>query len=377
MLLLIFLSLQKKGSMRTNYYDDDFKRARWDCLDRLLSDGIPRTMDTLIRLTKKELAKVIGNSRFSISTATFRNDIDEFRSALEKAGKGDMLVRERYVAINGEVNSDRRKRTYCYREKGFRAMGYLNNGMTNGEFRNLKKAIEKMAGALDERVFTEIEFTLLSRIEADYKKGINRVQYEDNKWLKGREYRPVIYRAIREQKILHIVYQSFGGRETTFDIHPYLLKQYNDRWYVFGLKEGTDNPYWIVPLDRIVKEPVDKGQYIETCPVDYLQYFNNIVGVSKSKKDRPRPIMIKIDDIDAWGRITTKPLPSQREIEPFDKTAGYGRISLNLIVNEELLSKIRSWGEHVVIESPQFVRKRMRDTLCKMLSMYSEQSQKL
>lgn len=369
--------MQKKGSMRTNYYDDDFKRARWDCLDRLLSDGIPRTMDTLIHLTKKELAKVIGNSRFSISTATFRNDIDEFRSALEKAGKGDMLVRERYVAINGEVNSDRRKRTYCYREKGFRAMGYLNNGMTNGEFRNLKKAIEKMAGALDERVFTEIEFTLLSRIEADYKKGINRVQYEDNKWLKGREYRPVIYRAIREQKILHIVYQSFGGRETTFDIHPYLLKQYNDRWYVFGLKEGTDNPYWIVPLDRIVKEPVDKGQYIETCPVDYLQYFNDIVGVSKSKKDRPRHIMIKIDDIDAWGRITTKPLPSQREIEPFDKTAGYGRISLNLIVNEELLSKIRSWGEHVVIESPQFVRKRMRDTLCKMLSMYSEQSQKL
>ena len=127
MLLLIFLSLQKKGSMRTNYYADDFKRARWDCLDRLLSDGIPRTMDTLIRLTKNELAKVIGNSRFSISTATFRNDIDEFRSALEKAGKGDMLVRERYVAINGEVNSDRRKRTYCYREKGFRAMGYLNN----------------------------------------------------------------------------------------------------------------------------------------------------------------------------------------------------------------------------------------------------------
>ena len=271
--------MQKKGSMRTNYYADDFKRARWDCLDRLLSDGIPRTMDTLIRLTNNELAKVIGNSRFSISTATFRNDIDEFRSALEKAGKGDMLVRERYVAINSEVNSDRRKRTYCYREKGFRAMGYLNNGMTNGEFRNLKKAIEKMAGALDERVFAEIEFTLLSRIEADYKKGINRVQYEDNKWLKGREYRPVIYRAIREQKILHIVYQSFGGRETTFDIHPYLLKQYNDRWYVFGLKEGTDNPYWIVPLDRIIKEPVDKGQYIETCPVDYLQYFNDIVGV--------------------------------------------------------------------------------------------------
>ena len=361
----------KKRYMKA-YYDDDFKRARWDCLDKLLSDGIPRTMDSLIRLTKIELAKVIGNSRFSISPATFRNDIDEFRTALEKAGKGDMLVRNRYVAPDINGKQDRRKRTYCYKEKGFRAMGYLNNGMTNGEFRNLKKAIEKLAGTLDDRVFSEIQFTLLSRIEADYQKGINRVQYEDNKWLKGREYRPLIYRAIREQKILHFIYQTFGGTKVSFDLHPYLLKQYNDRWYVFGLKDGTDNPYWVVPLDRIIKEPLEKGSYTETCPPDYTKYFDDIVGVSKKKKDRTSSVVIKIDDIDAWGRITTKPLPSQREIEPFDRATGYGRIALNLIVNEELLSKIRAWGEHVVIESPQWVRKKMSITLKKMVSMYSE-----
>ncbi|MBQ5936034.1 MAG: WYL domain-containing protein [Bacteroidales bacterium] len=352
--------------MGTNHNEDEYKDRRWRVLDQLLSEGKPRT--------KEEIIQELGRHRLFVSNDTFRKDIDQFRIALEKVGLGEMLLREKGGTVKEDGSPDLRKKTYRYKTKGFKAIGYLNYGMTNGEYNKLKKAIEKLRSLMDDEVFDEVEFALLSRIEADYKKGVNRVEYEDNKWLKGREFRPLIYQAIRDKRALRIEYETFKGKKESFVFHPYLLKQYNDRWYAFGSKEGVNNPYWVVPLDRITNRPTSAGKYTEACPPNYLEYFDNIVGISKTKKAAVQHIVIRIDDIEAWGRISTKPLPTQKEIQPFDLKSGNGRISLDLIPNEELFSKIRSWGEYVEVESPTDVRNRVVNTLKQMLAIYSTES---
>ena len=352
--------------MSTNHNEDEYKDRRWRVLDQLLSEGKPRT--------KEEIIQELGRHRLFVSNDTFRKDIDQFRIALEKVGLGEMLLREKGGTVKEDGSPDLRKKTYRYKTKGFKAIGYLNYGMTNGEYNKLKKAIEKLRSLMDDEVFDEVEFALLSRIEADYKKGVNRVEYEDNKWLKGREFRPLIYQAIRDKRALRIEYETFKGKKESFVFYPYLLKQYNDRWYAFGSKEGVNNPYWVVPLDRITNRPTSAGKYTEVCPPNYLEYFDNIVGISKTKKAAVQHIVIRIDDIEAWGRISTTPLPTQKEIQPFDLKSGNGRISLDLIPNEELFSKIRSWGEYVEVESPTDVRNRVVNTLKQMLAIYSTES---
>lgn len=343
------------------------KLARWAFLDQLLSRGV--------FMSQKEIMEAYhGNPSTHISPASdkdsiqrlylpsLRKDLDKFKSTLEKEGKRDMLECAR-------AEDDHRKLSYRYREPGFTVMPYLTGGMTDVEYRSLVGAINKLQGVLSPATFEEVRFAVQSRMETDYEKGPVYVDYEDNRRLKGREYRPLMYRAITEKRSLHIQYRKFNGAELEFDFHPYLLKQYNERWFVFGRKKGSHDPYTSIPLDRILSVKAD-GDYSEDRPEGYLDYFQHRVGVSREKGESIRHIVIRISDEGAWGRVTTKPLPTQAVDLEYDRSRGYGLICLDIVPNIELYAKILSWGEGVEIISDETVRNRFISLLKKIAKQY-------
>jgi transcriptional regulator with XRE-family HTH domain len=58
-----------------------------------------------------------------------------------------------------------------------------------------------------------------------------------------REYIGDIYNAIVNQRVLRITYKPFTtNKELTFEIHPYHLKQFNNRWFLFGLNNEYLKP---------------------------------------------------------------------------------------------------------------------------------------
>lgn len=316
------------------------KEHRWEILDGLLANGTPMSQHEIFDAYKN--AGLVSNvdSGFLYS---FQKDIAFFKAQLKKAGLPDMLVVDR---VNEGV--DKRFRLYYYKVPGTK-MEYITGGMTDSEYRNLVNAIAKLRGAVSEETFQEIRFALQSRVEADYQKA-PYVDYEDNRRLKGREYRPLFYKAIVEKQILHIHYRTFKGAEFEYDFHPYLLKQYNERWFVFGLREKTRRIYTCVPLDRLETRPLVVGSYKEQIPEDYMEYFKFRVGVSNSPKESVRHIELSIHDIDTWGRITTKPFPSQQIVSPFDEDSQTGVVSLDIIPNKEFFMKVLSLGDGVKIE---------------------------
>lgn len=345
------------------------KLARWAFLDQLLSKGV--------FMSQKEIMEAYhGNPSTHISPASdkdsiqrlylpsLRKDLDKFKSTLEKEGKRDMLECAR-------AEDDHRKLSYRYRESGFTVMPYLTGGMTDVEYRSLVGAINKLQGVLSPATFEEVRFAVQSRMETDYEKGPVYVDYEDNRRLKGREYRPLMYRAITEKRSLHILYRKFNGSELEYDFHPFLLKQYNERWFVFGRRKGNRDPYTSIPLDRIVSVKED-GVYPEDRPVDYMDYFNVRVGVSRSKGESPRHIVVRVTDEDAWGRITTKPLPTQKVVDEYDKHLHYGVICLDIIPNIEFYTKILSWGIGVEIMEDEVARTEFVSLLKKISGNYPE-----
>ena len=365
MYFIVFTSMTSKQN----------KETRWRLLDSILAKGEPLSQEQIFAIYREKKIKVKGNDYLP----SLRKDLDIFKKALKAIDKENMLVVGRGALPKvADSGLDHRTRTYYYREKGFSVIPYLTDGMTDYEFRNLIVAINRLKGTLSEQTFEEVRFAIQSRIEADYQKGPVIVDYEDNRRLKGREYLPAFYSAIKEKQSLHIEYQTFKGKAFGFEFHPYLLKQYNERWFVFGLRPDKKNPYTIVPLDRLTKMPRVIGYYIEDRPADYLSYFENIVGVSKDWKANAKDLkhfIIRISDIEAWGRITTKPLPTQTIVTPFDEKEGYGRISLDVYPNNELFSKILSWGEAVEIESSDDgydVRKKMVAMIKRISEQYSE-----
>jgi hypothetical protein len=80
-------------------------------------------------------------------------------------------------------------------------------------------------------------------------------------------------------------------KPVNYKMNPYFLKQYNKRWFLFGLN-SFDKLLYTLPLDRIKKIDITKDDYIENTIVNFSEYFEDIIGVSRRLEDNP--IKIKL-----------------------------------------------------------------------------------
>lgn len=343
------------------------KEKRWRFLDSLLAKGVPMSPNEIfmeyahhpdkdinisVKVDPSKMSQEQLSKKLEQFLPSFRKDITLFKKALKKNGKPEMLKVIRGASKRKESDEpDNRFKQFCYSQKGFSIMPWLDEGLSAYEYKLVQGAINRLKGHISDKDFLEVQFAALSRIESDYSLGLNCVDFEDNSKLKGREYRPLIFEAIRKHQILEITYEPFGKEPFTFDFHPYLLKQYNERWYLFCYFPQGDIQYFCMALDRIVCPPVVKGTFPEEIPAGYRDRFKDIIGVYRNENDRPKTIMIGVKEINAWGRVVTKPLNTLTVVEEFDKEKNYGRVALNVVPNTEMYLKILGLGEHVEIET--------------------------
>jgi predicted DNA-binding transcriptional regulator YafY len=198
------------------------------------------------------------------------------------------------------------------------------------------------------------------------------IEFDQNQYLKGLEHISPIYTAILNQQTLNLVYQSFKSNESqTFIFHPYYLKQYNNRWYVWGMNHDTQ---WIMnlALDRITEIKEGKTKYTKNKEIDFAEYFEDIIGVTKNKEDEPEKIILKISQ-DLFPYIETKPLHGSQKI--IQRETSFTIISLELIPNYELESLILSYGPGMIILEPKTLKDNLLAKIEKMKTNYSETMQ--
>lgn len=94
------------------------------------------------------------------------------------------------------------------------------------------------------------------RLEDTFKlKGdsVPSVSFEQNPYLRGLDHFTSLFNAIQNQQALQITYQGFKQDATTHDvIHPWYLKQYNNRWFLFG-RNSTHQSLSNLAIDRIIE----------------------------------------------------------------------------------------------------------------------------
>src|SRR5690606_9565229 len=90
--------------------------------------------------------------------------------------------------------------------------------------------------------------------------------YDKNEAYEGLRYLKPIFLAIKNKDVLKIKFQGFGDIEPQeYFFHPYVLKQYNQRWFVFGYNETAQINQWSIPLDeRLQHFEVDKDAKLKT-----------------------------------------------------------------------------------------------------------------
>lgn len=197
------------------------------------------------------------------------------------------------------------------------------------------------------------------------------VAFDENPYVEGMKYYRAVYSAIVKKQVLEIKYQSFKKPEPfTYTIHPYFLKQYNNRWFLFGWYEDW-NEITNIPLDRITDLKHVSRPYRENKDVDFNQFFREIIGVSFPKGAELTEIHLWVDR-QQWPYIKTKPLhASQRVVQ--ENEDGSAEIAIEVIPNFELESRILAQGMHMKVLSPEIFRERIHAQVKQALWNYESE----
>lgn len=194
------------------------------------------------------------------------------------------------------------------------------------------------------------------------------IEFEQNFFLKGLEFINPCYHAILYKKTLNILYRGFEMEAArTFSIHPYYLKEYNNRWYLFGVND-EDGMLLNLPLDRIADITDCKTEYIPNTSIDFDEYFEDIIGVTLYKDKPVETITLKIEN-ELYNYISTKPIHGSQKLKEKGQTHTW--ITLKLIPNYELESWILFYGQKLEVVSPEFLREKIKTRVMQMAEHYS------
>jgi predicted DNA-binding transcriptional regulator YafY len=167
--------------------------------------------------------------------------------------------------------------------------------------------------------------------------------------------------------VLCIQYQPFHSDEASeLIIHPYYLKQYNNRWFLFGLNSKYGKIFNLA-LDRIIAVREENILFIENTLCDFNEYFDDIVGVTRLEESAVTEILLSFD-LKTAPYIISKPLHGSQKIK--SRTDQELVISIEVSPNYELESALLAFGEKVKVLEPESFRTLIAGRLKAAVSMY-------
>ena len=203
-------------------------------------------------------------------------------------------------------------------------------------------------------------FAWLDRLKADAEVRSHRqiISFSNNPYLKNSNLLGTLFDYISNKVVIRLSYHTFSDETIrSIDFHPYLLKQYNDRWYLLGAAD-SDKKILHFALDRInAVDPFPEKHY-EKCPEDLADRFEDIVGVTLYE-DRPvEHILCWVSDA-SKGYVDTKPvhgsytpLKGEKDLQlrtEYPQFQGGLFFTLDCINNFELIRELTSFGADLIV----------------------------
>lgn len=212
------------------------------------------------------------------------------------------------------------------------------------------------------------------------------ISFSVNNYLRNSNFLGGLFSAISARTVLDVHYRKFSAsKPTVLRVSPYLLKQYNDRWYLIGTPSGDDvnpyNPDFLVnlPLDRIESYECRPEALFHGCQVDLDAHFDDIVGVTYEKGKAIETILLAMSP-ESVDYIRTKPmhpsqieLPSSEQLRLHEKYPSLGShvfFTLECVLNYELVSLLRGYGKNIVVLGPDSLRTEFVNDLLSQIKNY-------
>lgn len=209
-------------------------------------------------------------------------------------------------------------------------------------------------------------FKLSLDIDTDMEKVVG---FDENRYLTGLDYFGRILQAITRKEVIKLVYTSFRSKKRiTYTVHPYYIKEYNNRWFLIAKTEGKKylSNYAFDRIDDI--QPCPGVKYIPNECYDFNnEYFSDMIGVS-------RPNNGTIQKVTLWASenltpyIKTKPIHESQKLKMQED--GSSTIEIEVYPNYELEQLLLSYTDGIKVLAPSDLADRIKLKLSTALSRY-------
>ena len=346
--------------------------TRYKILDELLGDQYHSyTLDDLTAIVNDRLALL------EVEPVT-RRCIEKDINYLEY--ESDFLVElERYTAkgvdsFDKESQRTITKRCIRYADPTF---SIFKKAMSDDETYLLRELIS-MVGQFD-------GLPELSTLE-DLR---SRLQLSDNKQIISLAKNPLnnsnifaqLFAAISHKQVIEIAYHTFDdiNSQRLVIVHPYLLKEYNRRWYLIASAE-QDGKLLTLALDRIEIITPQPAHVYHDFEGDLLERYEDIVGVTLYEDKPVEHIVFWVSDT-SMHYVMTKPIhesqrhyTKEREQEfrsNYTMLENGAFFSVDCIINYELIRELMSFGKDLLVLTPESLKNQIIEKISANIQSYS------
>jgi len=273
-----------------------------------------------------EIKNYLSNHDFEVSNRTIQRDIEQIRSE-----------------FGIEIEYNRFKNGY-----------YINEDLSP----NIESFVR----------FFEIVNTADLLIESlkESKNTLDFISFEAQGSLKGIENLKSLLFAIKNHRVIKFSHENFYEKtNSNHEVKPYLLKEYQNRWYLIGTIKPNDE-FRTFGIDRINNLEVSDTTFKPTHKKKASKLFENTIGLTYSLGD-VEDVVLSFTPLQG-KYIKTLPMHSSQRILVDNEQEL--QIKLRIIPNFEFQQQILKLGDNVKVIQPQWLADEIKTVLTNTLKQY-------
>jgi len=313
--------------------------GRYKVIDGLLRNSMRRypTMDDIIEACEQKLDYIP-------SRETIQKDISFMKRPFPEG-------------FDAPIQFNRVHQGYQYTDPDYTLSGVTLQPEERDALNEAVEVIRAIGGSrISDKFSHVVEKILSASLESSHAEQLPILQTMIPPRSRGYEYFDLLYAACKEHipvSFIHFSYQSRQFKHVL--LHPFLIKEFDNRWYVIGYSEKHEAAR-AFGFDRISFPYLVKKAFVKVGDAIKKDYLQNIYGVYPLRTPEVETVGIGADEL-----ITQyfQAYPIHESQQMVKRSSGRSTITLHLIPSMELARFILSHGNHISIREPLWFREQV------------------
>lgn len=183
----------------------------------------------------------------------------------------------------------------------------------------------------------------------------------------GNKYLTQVIDAMRQNLTLQVEYQSFKmSAPRIFEIAPYCIKVFKQRWYIIGHREGNNEVHFY-SLDRVLSMEITENAFNIPKSFNAAAFLHNYYGVMAGTMPA-ESVLLRVTPFRA-NYLRSLPLHhSQNEVE---QTGDYSLFEYWIAPTADFIQELRSFLPDIIVLRPLWLREKFINEAKNILDNYS------